>query len=451
MKKDDGLPTDMPLQKTPPEKLGSAASGQSAGSTDAKTPETDASTFPSMLYFLTNRMNLNGILSSRVVAPRESYGKYYSDLLERAPGWVPLLTDRPSAALIELVTAERGAGGPILIELAPDGVEGLKHDGAVVYVSAVALSRAVAIHLHDPRELREHRARAYNNIHPHEELLRVSPDLFAGVPFSMAEPRPPTQKRTFNWRRIDRIRGAMNAVLASAQSGEQLAIAARFLGAPRPQTELLLPEWVSATEIDDNDRSVLRNAANIDSPDNALFTAAYSVLGDQDAAEAWSPNAVLDAVTRTVLALGLTERAFSKIARNLQRVRAIVNVEADFEPFRPTAQALVSAQALLLVLLRPDLQQLLAWPSTETGADDLTRTTAALLAGRLRGLAREATEVRSVQFDDITADWAVRAAQGRPGPIGNVQLATKSHETTLSLNGVELATAGPLNPNQLLD
>ncbi|WP_322544534.1 hypothetical protein U2G91_21130 [Rhodococcoides fascians] len=404
-----------------------------------------------MLYLLTNRMNLYGVLGSRVVAPRESYGKYYSDLLERAPGWVPLITDRPSAALIELVTAERGAGGPVLVELTPDGVEGLRHDGAVVYVSAVALSRAVAIHLHNERELREHRARVYSNIHPHAGLLRASPDLFAGGPFSMAEPEPPTQERTFNWRRIDRIRGAMNAVLASVQSGEQLAIVARFLGASRPPTEFLLPEWVSATEIDDHEQSDLRDAPNTDSPDSALFRAAYSVLGDQDAAETWSPNAVLDAVTSTVLGLGLTEQAIGKIARNLNRVRAIVNVEADFEPFRPTAQALVSAQAILLVLLRPDLQQLLSWPATETGADELTRTTAALLAGRLRGLTREATEVRSVQFDDITADWAVRAAQGQPGPIGNVQLTIDSHKTRLSLNGVELATAGPLKQNQLLD
>lgn len=447
MKEDDGLPSDGPQQKTAPEKLSSAASGQGAGSTDAKTSEADAPTVPPVLYFLTNRMNLNGILGSRVVAPRESYGKYYSDLLERAPGWVPLLTQRPSAALIQLVTAERGAGGPVLIELAPDGVEGLKHDGAVVYVSAVALSKAVAIHLHDERELREHRVRAYSNIYPHEGLLRVSPELFAGAPSSMAELKPPTRDRTFSWRRIDRIRGAMNAALASVQSGEQLSIVAGFLGASHSSTEFLLPEWVSTTEIDDHDQTVPRDAANTNSPDHALFSAAYSALGDQDAAEAWSPNAVLDAVTSNVLALELTEQASGKIARNLQRVRAIVNVEADFEPFRPTDQALVSAQALLLVLLRPDLQQLLAWPATETAADDLTRTTAALLAGRLRGLAREATEVRSVEFDDITAEWAVRAAQGQAGPIGNVHLAMNSRGTTLSLDGIELATAGPVEPN----
>ena len=46
------------------------------------------------LYFLTNRMNLNGILSSRLVAPRESFQKYYTDLLQQTPGWVPLLRMR---------------------------------------------------------------------------------------------------------------------------------------------------------------------------------------------------------------------------------------------------------------------------------------------------------------------------------------------------------------------
>ena len=98
--------------------------------------------------------------------------------------------------------------------------------------------------------------------------------------------------------------------------------------------------------------------------------------------EAWSPNEVLDAVEARVREADLADDAVDAMVRNLGRVRSIVNVEVDFEPFRPSARALVSAKALLLVLLRQELDQLLAWSDDETGADDATRIVAAVLAGR---------------------------------------------------------------------
>src|SRR6185437_1000463 len=98
-----------------------------------------------------------------------------------------------------------------------------------------------------------------------------------------------------------------------------------------------------------------------------------------DVSEAWSPNEVLDAVEARVREADLADDAVDAIIRNLGRVRSIVNVEVDFEPFRQSGRALVSAKALLLVLLRPELDELLAWPEDETGADDATRIVAAVL------------------------------------------------------------------------
>ncbi|OZC48459.1 hypothetical protein CH289_18885 [Rhodococcus sp. RS1C4] len=319
----------------------------------------------------------------------------------------------------------------------------------MVYVPALPLSWAVAIHFRDERDLREHRARTYANVHLHDALLRVSPALFTGESSQEAPFTPPPQAHAIDWGHIDRIRGAMSAAVASVENGKQLEIAGRFLGLADMPAGVTLPQWMNPREIDDlpgtnRPPAPQSGDSDIEVSDQVGFRAAYSVLGDEDATKAWSPNGILDAVTASVGTFDLPRNASHTIARNLQRVRAIVNVETDFEPFRPTGQALVSIKALLLVLLRPDLKQLLEWPATETGADDLTRVTAAVLAGRLRGLAREATDVRSVAFDDMTARWAARAACGRTEPIGNVQITRDGEWTSLSLDRTVIAASAAL-------
>ncbi|RAY10647.1 hypothetical protein DPM19_34370 [Actinomadura craniellae] len=406
-----------------------------------------AASDPSALYFLTNRMNLNGVLSSRLVAPRESHDKYYVDLLEQVPGWVPLLTQPPTQALIEAVTVERGAGAPVVIEFPLDVAKKAELRQPVAYVPALALSQAVAIHFREERDLREHRARGYKNIHPHDELLKVTPELFASDAPGEGALTAPAGSCQVSWRRIDRIRGAINAALASVQSGEQLAVAAAFLGEVKFPPAIVLPEWIGWRELDDHGDVAEHVDPDLGVPDHVGFRAVYGVLGEQDASNAWSPNAVLDGVATRIQGAGLAADAVDALIQNLQRVRSIVNVEADFEPFRTTARALVSAKSLLLVLLRSELEELLAWPEEQTGADDLTRVTAAVLAGRLRGLAREATTLRSLALDDLTAAWAVRVARGEGGVLGEVQFSAPTHGTSLKLDGVELSTQDALLPD----
>lgn len=401
------------------------------------------------LYFLTNRMNLNGILSSRLVAPRESFQKYYMDLLQQTPGWVPLLRDVPTLAQIKAVTTERGAGAPVIIEF-PLGVAGkLKSEGRVVFVPAVALSEAVAIHLPTERDLREHRARGYSNVHAHDELLRVTPELFDSEAADRHTFTPPGAAPVVNWRRIDRIRGAVNAAVRSASSGEQLALVAALVGATKSPAAVTVQPWLAWPEVDDHASPDGRPQVDSAVPDHVGFRAAYEVLGERDVVEAWSPNAVLDDVEARVHNAGLGDDTSDALIRNLGRVRSIVNAEVDFEPFRPSTRALVSAKALLLVLLRQELDQLLAWSDEETGADDATQVVAAVLAGRLRGLSRESTELRSLELDDLTAAWAVRVARGGSALLGKAQFVANSRGTSLKIDGVEVATQSAVLPDLL--
>lgn len=399
------------------------------------------------LYFLTNRMNLNGVLSSRLVAPRESFGKYYADLLDRCPGWVPLLTQPPGQDLIDAVLAERGAGAPVIIEF-PLSVAGEQPlDVPVVYVPAVGLAEAIAIHLREERDVREHGARGYSNVHPHEDLLKVSAAQFAGASSAGSIIAAPPEAASIDWQRIDRIRGAVNAAVAAAGSGEELAVAAAFLGAEKFPATVTLPEWVSWRELNDHGAPDDRIGPDQSLADHVGFRAVYDALGRCDATEAWSPNAILDEVATGIRASGLPTDLLDAVMRNLQRVRSIVNVEVDFEPFRPNARAMVSAKSLLLVLLRPDLGELLAWPQHDTGADDATRVTAAVLAGRLRGLSREAIHLRSIALDDLTAAWAVEVAHGKAVALSGVQFTANARGTALKVDGVELEAREPLMPD----
>ena len=176
----------------------------------------------------------------------------------------------------------------MLIEFPAEIVEAGNLDGPVAYLPAVAFAKAVAVHFREERDLREHRARGYKNVHPHDELLKVTPDLFSGETSTDFVLTPPSPRRRVDWQRIDRIRGAINAAIGSAESGEQLAAAAAFLGEARLPATVSLPDWVSWREIDDHEGDASREAPDLEALDHIGFRAAYEVLGTQDVTDAWS-------------------------------------------------------------------------------------------------------------------------------------------------------------------
>jgi hypothetical protein len=398
------------------------------------------------LFFLTNRMNLNGVLSSRILAPRESFQKYYSDLLELCPGWVPLLTAPPTADLIDQVMSERGAGAPVLIELSESALEGKQADAPVIYVRGALLSSAKGIHFRDNRSLREHRARGYDNVHPHDELLQVSPELFESNGRDDVQIAAPEVDPATDWLHLDRVRGAVSAVLAAADSGEALALAASVLGAQQLPENITIPPWLTWNALT-GDESATAPEAPAEFADRLIFQAAYRVLGRQDQSQAWSPSAVLETVASEIAAANADDETRAIIHRNLQRIQELVDVDREFEPFRNPGSPYVAAKAFLMTLLRPDLGQLLEWSIEETGADVTTRSVAAVLAGCLRGVARESVALRSVALDDLSAAWAVHRANGDTVPLGAADFSSNTSETALLLNGQHLSLSAPLVPD----
>lgn len=403
----------------------------------------------SRFFFLTNRMNLNGVLSSRLIAPRESFDKYYMDLLDLCPGWVPILIGTPSASLQQRVVTERGSGGPVLLELSDDVIDGTMAEGPVAYLAAIPFSKVSAIHFPDEKALREHRARGYKNVQPHEELLKVSPKLFSMDAEVDVQIFPPEDAPTIDWTRIDRIRGAVNGLLAASDSGEALAVAATALRAPPGTGDMAVPPWLNWEELAGRPMTAETEDAPSEA-DRLIFETAYRVLGRHDKAESWSPRDVLDQVVGEIASLRPSDEAEIIVDRSIQRVRELLNVEREFEPFRNPDSPYLAAKALTMVLLRPDLEQLLEWPAAETGADETTRSVAALLAGRLRGLSREAVKLRNVVLDDLTAEWAVSAVKGSPSPIGSPSFVAGEAKTHLLINGMRVRESAPLLPDPVL-
>ena len=66
----------------------------------------------------------------------------------------------------------------MIVELSDSSVTDDRSRSPITHVRAAPLTDVIAIHFPDQKALREHRARAYKNVHPHDDLLRVSPELF---------------------------------------------------------------------------------------------------------------------------------------------------------------------------------------------------------------------------------------------------------------------------------
>jgi hypothetical protein len=363
-------------------------------------------------FVLTNRMNLNGILSSRIVGPRGAYAKYYRDLLELTDGRVAVLHGAPSPELVQYVS-EKVRTGPALLELAAGSKKGQSTDPSdtalVEFADAIPLCDIAAIHLPNESSLREHLARHYNNVHPHEDLLRVSPELFNG-PVARADVEEAAssssnlqdERMAVDWQRLDRVRGAMNAAVLAATTPGTLKLAQGLL----PDSDA--SHWLGAFLRDDERPESTATA------DDLLLMAVADVLVATDVRQAWDPASILSQIKSRLEATPSAGPHLELIAANIATVANVLDGTREFTPFRRTSRGLVSAKALLLILLRQELSELLAWPASETGADPSTCQLAALFAGLLRGLSRESVSFRNEALDDVTAVWVCTFATGHP-------------------------------------
>ena len=134
-----------------------------------------------VLYLLTNQLNLQSILSSGLVLPRNGFGKYYRDLLEFTGSEIPLGAAFDDLS-VEAVTSETDITlFPVAVEMpseiAAATVE--RSGGWRVLRGPAALPDAPRIHFRSDHDRQEFEVRPYENVIYKPELI-VTPHLFDG-------------------------------------------------------------------------------------------------------------------------------------------------------------------------------------------------------------------------------------------------------------------------------
>lgn len=381
------------------------------------------------IVFLTNRFNLLQILSTYYVAPKESYSKYYEDLLTLVPGRVPLVRSPVSTELQALVLREGEASFPVALEIAVDQVvagklPSLRSDGTISKSSladdhtaawapsgVIPLSAVRRIIFRSKADLAEHTARSYANISDAVLPMEVDPSVFTGGTVSAGSvtgwlkelPRDGSDAKAYL--RADRIAGARAiATVCLAQAPDAATTVMHLLasstdknrGKTNPGDEKRIAPWIALLTASSPTRA---GAGDLNT---RLFAAVAQVFEATDRRAEWRPVELVGQVEAIVQAKKLSKKDAGEIAKNFESIRGILRNERDFKPFTP-GLGLDVAKALLLVLLRPDAENLLAWPASETGADDSVTVTAAALCGLLNGRERLPVRLRPEKLDRFLA------------------------------------------------
>lgn len=439
--------------------------------------ESTAPSEPGRVVFLTNRHNLLEALASGMIAARDSYTKYYDDLLALSPGRVPLVRAPLAADVCELASGGESNAFPVALELDPDffpagpmpalgpldGIARVGDSNAAAWISPspIPLSAVKTVHFRSANERKEFERRQYENVPSLSMPVAVSPHLFEGGSTPAADLRgwlvsapvgatnanvttdtmnpPPAEAH----QTTDRLAGALcliavaapprRAALAAvgALLSRHPAIASTNAGATeaapkkvgrksksRPKGEARADSKTEASEIP---RWILaafggEPAPGGDDLEVRLFGVALRVLSAITRSAGWRPTDVLTSIeTELRASAALTAEQDIELGRTMEYVRAIVRAERELKPFRPDA-GLDAAKALLMVLLRPEPERLLAWPREEIGATESVWLTAVAYAGALTGLKRLPTATRPEPLHAYLGEWAVERLTGPDQP-----------------------------------
>jgi hypothetical protein len=372
------------------------------------------------VFYLTNRFNVLHILGSSFLGPRSWYEKYYTDLLEWSPVRLPIFDGSIPASASELVSAESDDAFPVAVELTREGVvdnsapylqeaaeeESPLGDAAwklVTCSGCIPIADVCRIHFRSPQDLEEFEVREYENI-PSQLVRRVvTPELFVGPALTadrlkawLAQLPKEDVLQSEAFESIDRILGALN-VVASACTGRQAELEwlKSLLTGTEVQAKSEAPLWINRATLRGERMKPQRG---IPAADRELFPAAMAVLRRVHAAREWRPMEILREIEERVTSAGLGKKDGTDLDKALKRAATLVRNEDAFRPFK-VGSGMPAAKALIMVLMRPDPQQVLDWPSEESGADLKTRLAAAALVGSLWGHTRLPVGIRSASMD----------------------------------------------------
>ncbi len=366
---------------------------------------------PGAWLFLTNRQNLLEVLSSGLLAPADTYGKYYNDLLALAPGRVPLWSGPPPASALEaVVDADNPGSFPVLVEVhvpPPDGPM-LELQGTVlVATDTVVPTGEVRVYVRSQGELTELTTQEHENIDHRRVTYEVDGRRFAGVVADTDSTEwlrglKHGQDRTWTSRQADSVSGALalvaQAIPARPDSWSEYA---RLLRGEAPLGEGHIPVWLTLSAL----RGVRPDAADVDA---VLFSAAAEVFGGDSEGR---PSAALDRIVQVAKA-GKAARGVPKLVEmNLAWVADVLALEKEFSEGKPVP----AARSIAAALLRPEPKRLMGF--NEGRQDIVSFVAAAALVGLRAGRRRLAVELRPAALDGLLAGLAAAISDGRENQL----------------------------------
>jgi hypothetical protein len=372
----------------------------------------------SELVYLTNRSNLREILSSAAVAPKQAFDKYYRDLLEPANGRLVLIRAPIHPSLAAFVAEEGTNNFPVLLVLDEEkltlSAAPALEDSAWAPTGLIGLRAVVSVYFRTDEDLREHRAREYDNVRS-DVPMEVRPACFESGSLHLERlldwlgQLPPAETPTGEaLREADKIAGARALAVAAAPSDRLVlkSLAAVLAGPSRAKTTppkkpdpgLSVP-WLYA-ELAGRDAAAKAAPAESDA---LVYAAALSAFAAADPAKT-SPLSIIDEIESTVRdGEGFGDEERGRLARAFEAMRALLRNERQFEGFR-SSDGDVALQAVLAVVLRPDPKRLLSWDMADLGASNDVRTAAAGLVGMMFGRRLLPVSMRTRVLDQLLSE-----------------------------------------------
>jgi hypothetical protein len=377
---------------------------------------------PGQLFLVVDRSNAFAWYSRGLVVPAKVMVKYRPDAL----------AGRASLPLVHAVGVPALAARarlPVALELdervnvaeasrpAEDGQAGWAR-------GSLSARHIAAVHVVSESAAQELAARAYRGFDASKLDIRVSPELFGGIDepalFADADASVLTEvgegseAEAIDDHRLTRREAVAGAV---ALSGD----------------EPLLREVIDTSGTDPivDLVSLLTRRGWLSEPGDDLFV---GTLLEEIHRQATN-GAVVASTVVAELRAAPTLQGFPGLGVTLDRVEQITRGESEMQRFRGKGQR--ATKAMLLYLLRPEVDDIVTWNHDETGADEVVVMMSRLLSGFAARFGGLPEDMRSnVAGTDSLLDWVAEGLQPNdfqvPPPVDGEVLPDKVEETTPS-------------------
>lgn len=353
----------------------------------------------------TNRYNLMAIQAGRLIRPQPGYGKYYADVLDLRPGYIPLLPEPPGPDVLAYCGRETPQAWPVLLEL--DLPQAMAIQPALA--GMIPSNSITAVHCRSLEELEEIRQHQYENTADNPLPFMTSPELFTSAGMTLEnvqailEPLPdPPEQLGQSMTILDRLTGGL---LAVASHGEREQRFAQFLLTPAERRRDIA---LSADELGLLASTLLGNTGG--NRESALLHTAIHVILSSGEADL-VPAALIDRLMNEYERLHGDDPKGLSVLKRLQKIVA----DPTGTPPKPASGWPVAAGLLLLLLYRN--MKRLTGPAPIEALDpshgDLN--VARFLAGLARGRQRLESHYRNPALDELAAAAEAAALAGQPG------------------------------------